>query len=170
MKHNIFAIPALLVIIFLSGCLKDTPYLDVSNTQPIIEFGISPANGSVGPFKYKTDTAGSPNVDTAIALVIASPQTLNKSVTITVNTDQSQIDAYNTAHSTSYTLLPSNLYSLKTTTITIGAGYRVGNIPVTLNFPLFPATHTYALPLTITQADGLVISGNSGTFMWLFKR
>jgi len=76
----------------------------------------------------------------------------------------------NAANSTSYTLLPSNLYSLKTTTVTIGAGYRVGSIPVTLNFPLFPATHTYALPLTITQADGLVISGNSGTFMWLFKR
>jgi hypothetical protein len=170
MKLKILIIPGIFAIVALSSCLKDTPYMDVSNTAPIIEFGISPANGSKGPFKYKGDTAASPSVDTAVALDIASPQVLSKAVTITIRVDTSQISAYNTAHGTSYTLLPSNLYNIKSTVITIPAGYRVGAIPITLNFPTFPATHTYALPLAIADGGGLIISGNSATFMWLFKR
>jgi len=144
--------------------------MDVSNTAPIIQFGISPANGSAGPFKYKGDTVGSPVADTSIALTIASPQVLTKAVTVTVRVDPSQISAYNTTSGASYTLLPSNLYSIKDTVITIPAGFRVGAISVRLNLPLFPASHTYALPLAIVNGGGLVISGNSGTFMWLFKR
>lgn len=144
--------------------------MDVSNTAPIIEFGVSPANGSNGPFKYKGDTASSVTIDTAVALVIASPQVLTKAVTITVSVDPSQVSAYNMANGTSYSLLPSNLYNITSTAITIAAGYRVGRIPVTLNLSSFPAVHSYALPLTIVNGDGLVISGNSGTFMWLFTR
>ena len=144
--------------------------MDVSNTAPIIEFGISPANGSNGPFKYKGDTALSVSIDTAVALVIASPQVLTKAVTVAVSVDPSQVSAYNMANGTSYSLLPANLYNIKDTVITIAAGYRVGRIPVTLNLTSFPAVHSYALPLTISNGGGLIISGNSGTFMWLFTR
>jgi hypothetical protein len=155
-------------IVALGGCLKDTPYLDVSNTKPIIEFGISPANGWYGPFGLAGDTVGSPAVDTAIGLVIASPQVLNKSVTVTVHIDGSQISAYNAANGTSFTLLPANLYSMPDTVITIPAGYRIGRIPVNINFPIFPQNQSFALPLTIVDGGGLIISGNSSQFMWLF--
>jgi hypothetical protein len=156
-------------VVALGGCLKDTPYLDVSNTQPIIEFGISPANGWYGPFPLAGDTVGSPVVvDTAIGLVIASPQVLNKSYSITVRVDTTQISAYNAANGTSYTLLPASLYSMPDSVITIPAGYRIGRIPVNINFPIFPQTQSYALPLTIVNGGGLLISGNSGQFMWLF--
>ena len=156
-------------VVALGGCLKDTPYLDVSNTQPIIEFGISPANGWYGPFPLAGDTVGSPVVvDTAIGLVIASPQVLNKSYSITVRVDTTQISAYNAANGTSYTLLPASLYSMPDSVITIPAGYRIGRIPVNINFPIFPQTQSYALPLTIVDGGGLLISGNSGQFMWLF--
>jgi Domain of unknown function (DUF1735) len=170
MKLKFLMIPGLFSIIFLSGCLKDSPYMDVSNSAAIIQFGISPANGSTGPFDYKGDTASGPAIDTSIALTIASPQVLTKAVSITVRVDPSQISAYNTANGVSYSLLPSNLYSIKDTVITIAAGYRVGAIPVRLNLPLFPTDHSYALPLSIVNGGGLVISGNSGTFMWLFTR
>ena len=170
MKSKFFIIPALLSIMLLNSCLKDTPYLDVANTPAIAQFGISPANGSTGPFDYAGDTTAAPAADTSIALVIASPQVLNKAVTITVHVDPSQITAYNSDNGTSYTMLPSNLFSIKDSVITIPAGHRVGTIPGTLNLPSFPATHTYALPLAIVDGGGLVISGNSGTFMWLFTR
>jgi hypothetical protein len=173
MQLRSFLLPGLLALVVFGSCLKDSPYMDVSNTAPIIQFGISPANGSTGPFKYKGDSVGcacSVNVDTSVALVIASPQVLTKAVNITVRVDPSQVSAYNTANGTSYSLLPSNLYTIKDTVIAIAAGYRVGAIPVTLNLPLFPAVHTYALPLAIVDGDGLVISGNSATFMWLFTR
>jgi Domain of unknown function (DUF1735) len=168
MKQRFGIIAVLVFIVLAGGCLKDKPYLDVSHTQAIAQFGISPANGSVGPFDYAGDTAAAVAADTSIAVEIASPQVLSKAVTIKVHVDPSQISAYNTDNGTSYSLLPSNLYSIKDSVITIPAGYRVGAIPVTLNLPAFPVVHAYALPLTITDADGLIISGNSGTFMWLF--
>lgn len=144
--------------------------MDVSNTAPIIEFGISPASGNYGPFAYAGDTAASPVIDTAVALAIASPQVLTKDVTITIAVDPTQVTAFNAANGTNFTVLPSNLYAISSTTIKIQAGHRVGSIPVSFNFPQFPASHNYALPLTITNGDGLIISGNSGTFMWLFQR
>jgi hypothetical protein len=168
-----FLIPFLLfVMMFLTSCLKDTPnYIQVADSAPIIEFGLSPANGQFGPFSYAGDSASSAVIDTAIALVIASPQVLTKDVTITVGVDSSQINASDTtADGAPYTMLPSNLYSITSTTITIKAGYRVGRIPITLNLPDFPASHAYALPLVITNGDGLIISGNSSTFIWLFER
>lgn len=170
MKIRYLILVCLFVAFGFSSCLKDTPYMDVSNSASIIEFGLSPANGDFGPFMYRADTAGSPAVDTAIALDIASPQVLNKNVTITVAVDSALVAAYDSANAASFTPLPANLYSLTSSTITIEAGFRVGRIPVTLNFPSFPASHNYALALTITDGGGLLISGNSSTFIWLFER
>ena len=157
-------------IVALGGCLKDTPYLDVSNTQPIIEFGISPANGWYGPFAFPGDTTGAPAVDTAVGLVIASPQVLSKGYTITVSIDTTQISAFNAANGTGYVLLPASLYTMSVMSVTIPAGYRIGRLPITVNLPAFPATHSYALPLTISNGGGLLISGNSNQFMWTFDR
>ncbi|HEX4372178.1 MAG TPA: DUF1735 domain-containing protein [Puia sp.] len=168
-----FLIPVFLfATIFLSSCLKDTPnYIQVADSAPIIEFGLSPANGQFGPFAYAGDTASGAAIDTAIALVIASPQVLTKDITITIGVDNSQIDASDTtAGGVQFTMLPSNLYSITSTTITIKAGYRLGRIPISLNLPDFPASHAYSLPLVITDGDGLIISGNSSTFMWQFER
>jgi hypothetical protein len=170
MNLKIISIASLACSLILSSCLKDTPYMNVADSPPIIEFGLSPANGVSGPFTYAGDTASGSNIDTAIALVIASPQVLNYNVTVTVAIDTTQITAYDIANSAGYTMLPSNLFTLDSTTVTIQAGYRVANLPITLNLQNFPATHNYALPLKITNGDGLIISSNSSDFMWLFSR
>jgi hypothetical protein len=160
------------------SCLKSTPYLDVSNTQPIIEFGISPANGYYGPFQY--DSAGrslETDVDTAIGLVIASPQVLSKSYTITVSIDTAQISAFNASGAANtnftFTLLPQSMYSL-TGSATIPAGYRLGRLPVSLKLSQLPLMTAYALPVRITNSDGLLVSGSTGAssavFMWWFYR
>lgn len=160
----------------LGACLKDTPYIDVSNSQPIIEFGLSPANGQFGPFVFAGDTTGAPavNVDTAIAVVVASPQVLNSTVTTTVRIDTTQISAFNAVDTTHWSMLPDSLYTL-TTTATVSPGYRVGRVAVVLNLSKFPAHHAFALPLTIVSASqnggqNLIVSGNSADFMWLFER
>jgi hypothetical protein len=172
MKLRSMVLSSILCIILFGSCLKDTPFLDVSNTQPLIEFGLSPANGFSGPYLYAGDTAGIVSMDTAIALVIASPQVLNKAVNITIRVDTTQISAFNATDTISFSLLPSNLYTLPDTVITIPAGYRVGRIPVTLNLGAFPATHNYALPLTIVDGGGIQINTSNGAnqFMWLFSR
>ncbi|HTR27842.1 MAG TPA: DUF1735 domain-containing protein [Puia sp.] len=176
MKIKYLIIPCLLAGIMLSGCLKDTPYIDVSNSQPIIEFGLSPANGQFGPFAFAGDTIGAPasDIDTAVAVVVASPQVLNSTVTATIQVDPTQVQSFNSANGTSFTVLPDSLFAL-TTSATVQPGYRVGRVAVTLNFSKFPLHHQYALPLAIVSASAgggqnLIVSGNSATFMWLFDR
>jgi len=164
------------VVFLLSSCLKDTPYLTVSNTAPIIQFGLSPANGwgntLLNPPYFAGDTLGGPTgpIDTAVAVEIASPQVLSQAYTISVNVDTSLVSAYNTQNDSTYSPMPSMYYTLKDTTVTIAAGYRVGRIPISINISALPAHHQYALPLAITNGGGLLISGNSGTFMWMFQR
>lgn len=176
MKIKFLILAGLFAIVSLSACLKDTPYLDVSNSGPIIEFGLSPANGDFGPFAFAGDTLGGPTMDydTAVAVVVASPQVLNSTVTTTVKVDTTQISAYNSANGTTFTVLPANLYQL-TTTATVSPGYRVGRVAVTILLSQFPAHHTFALPLAIVSAStssgqNLLVSGNSSSFMWLFNR
>lgn len=177
MQIKVFIIPCLAVLcVAMSSCLKDTSYLDVSNSAPIIEFGLSPAQGLTGPFAYVPDTVGAPAVDadTMVAIVVASPQVLNTTVTATVKVDTTQISAYNAANDSTFTALPDSLFAL-TTTATVAPGYRVGNVAVKLYLSKFPAHHKFALPLAITAAstnsgENLIVSGNSATFMWLFDR
>lgn len=161
------------VLFSLSSCLKDKPFMDVSNTEPVITFGLSISSGNPGPFAY----SGSTSVDTAIALVLASPQVLSDTVAVTIAVDTTQITAFNTANSTNFISLPDSVYTLPHTTVLILPGYRVGNIPVNLNFPAVPTTYNYALPLKIVNAVDLenpnnliIVSGNSSQFMWLFQQ
>jgi hypothetical protein len=170
-------ISGVLFSIALSSCLKDKPFMDVSNTSPIIQFGLSISSGNPGPFAYAGDTAGSAAIDTAIALVLSSPQVLNDTIAVTIAVDPSQITSFNIANSTNFVALPDSVYTLPKTTVLIFPGYRVGNIPVDLNLPAFAIPHNYALALTIVNAMDLgnpnnliIVSGNSGKFMWLFQQ
>jgi hypothetical protein len=185
MRLILFVILGFFSVGLLTSCLKDSPYMTVSNTQPIIEFGQSAANGVYGPngyygaFAFAGDTAGGPvsTYDTAVALLLASPQVLSDSVVVTVGIDTTQLSTFNSAQGTNITLLPSNLFSMPQTSITIAAGHRVGSIPVTINLSAFPAAHQYGLPIAILSAvdmqksgGQIIVSGNSGKFMWLFQR
>jgi len=175
MKPIKLIICGVLTAVVFSSCLKSTPYMDVSNTQPIIEFGWSPANGHYGPFQY--DSTGSSletDVDTAVGLVIAAPKPLNKDVTITVGIDMSQIAAFQGSVDTvNFSLLPSSMYTIDST-VTIKAGHTLGRIPVILKLSQLPLMTGYALPLKITGSDGLLVSGSteasSAQFMWWFYR
>lgn len=212
MKIKLFiAVVGIFFAISFSSCLKDNPYLNLSNTQPIIEFGQSAANsiyglnGYYGAFLYvpenvtydttivasdTTITTITPLNDTAIALVLASPQVLNDTVAVTFTIDTSQIAPYNSALDSNYIALPdtlngSSLYTLNndtahlslTQTINILPGHRVGSIPIVLNFPAFPASYRYAFPISIVNAvdkedpsNLIIVSGNSGKFMWLLSQ
>jgi len=216
LKFFVLIIMAISVTSMFSSCLKDTPFLDVSNTEPIIEFGISPSSGYYGPFGYTpenvsfdttivtpTDTVFNTVIgvnDTAIAVVLASPQVLNDTVVVTFVIDSTQIASSPATAGQGYTLLPDSLngssvyildgdtthtasVSLSASplipqTVNILPGHRVGIIPITLTLPTLPtsANYAYALPITIINAvdkenpsNLIVVSGNSGQFMWLFN-
>ncbi|HTB23713.1 MAG TPA: DUF1735 domain-containing protein [Puia sp.] len=168
MKIKILIPAAFLIVIMMASCLKDTPYMDVSNTAPIIEFGQSPAQGVSGPFIYAGDSTAM--VDTAVALVLASPQVEPDTLQTLVSVDPTQVTSYNSNNGTNFSVLPDSLFTISDT-VNILPGYRVGNIQVTLKFP---GLHNYALPLKISASyflnnnQQVIVSSNSGTFMWLF--
>jgi Domain of unknown function (DUF1735) len=169
MKIKILLPAAFLLVFTISSCLKDQPYMDVSNTAPIIEFGQSPAQGVMGPFTYAGDSTTV--ADTAVALVLASPQVETDTLQTLVSVDPAQVSSYNTNNGTNFSVLPDSLFSISDT-VNILPGYRVGSIHVTLKFP---GLHNYALPLKISASyflhnnQQVIVSGNSGTFMWLFQ-
>lgn len=154
----------------LSSCLKDNSFLNVANTQPIIEFPIvSPTVAS-----YSWGSLSGNEVDTAIAVDIASPQVLNYAVTVTLSWDTALISAYNTANP-QYPIkpLPDSCYSIASPiTVTIPAGYRIGRIPLKLYPARINSTVSYGMPFRITAVTGkgpsLLISPNAGSLLYTF--
>jgi hypothetical protein len=152
------------VIVSLTSCLKKDNIPDLSKVDPVIEFPL----GGPGLVKNTLSGFSSEVVDTAIALNIASPDPLKENVVATVQADAAVVNAYNAAHGTNYTPLPSTLYQLESNDITIKAGFRVGKIKIKIKFNQFDPSKNYMLGLSITNAPGLIISGNFGKFLWAF--
>ena len=163
------------------SCLKDKPFLDVSGTAPVIEFGQSVANGIVndstgykGAFFFEGDPTV-PAFDTAIALILASPQVLNDSISVTIALDPTQFAGWN-AQGDTVTMIPDSVYSMSQLTVGISPQHRIGNIPVHISLAKFPATYAWGLPIKIVSAADvthpnttIVVSANAGTFMWIFE-
>lgn len=159
-----------MIALGFSSCLKDNKFLDVSNTQNIIEF----AQGSDGTKALSWGSLSGP-IDTAIAVDIASPQVLNYDVTVTIKYDQTLITNWNAANPTNpVQLLPDSIGTFPSTiTVKIPAGYRIGRIPVHLNFDKLNPHVSYCTPFSITSATGpsgqnLVVSSNAGAMLYNF--
>ena len=179
---RIFAIAILAIL--LNSCLKGNNYMNVGNTTPVVEFQLSAASDNTYPIAYTpaSDSAGIDTAvnDTAIFVVIASPQAVNDTEKIIVKLDTSQISAYNAANGTSFSLIPNsllafygnNLYTgTGLDTLVILPGQRYASIPININIPaiLNQPYYNYALPLAIVSAGNLDISTTSGIFMWTFS-
>jgi hypothetical protein len=155
----------------LAACLKDKAFMDVSGTQPIIEFSYGTSGASdVGNLGADPSIA---KLDTAFALNIASPQVLDYPVTVTLKVDPTQIAKYNAAGNSPVTLLPDSIYQWKTTTVTIPAGYRISRVPITLFPSKLDPSKSYGLPISIVSATGpsgqnLIVSGNAGVAFFAF--
>jgi len=155
----------------LHSCLKDTPFLDVSNTQPIIEFvGTSGFGPTLTPSSQSYSiTPPLVDEDTSIALNIASPQVLDHDVTVTVKLDSVLIDSLDNQQGLSYEKLPDSMFTVSSYTVKIPAGYRIGRLKMHLKLSEYDyINHSYAIGFTIVSAPGLIVSGNATSFVWTF--
>jgi hypothetical protein len=150
--------------VVLTSCLDDKKYLDLTNTGTIIEFPLG-QNGSLNVFSV---LPGTPTTDTAIALNIASPQVLDRDVTVIVRPNVTAVTDYNTVHGTNFEFLPDSLYTVENYKVTIPAGYRIGRLKIKFNFPKFDLSGSYAVAFEIAEVSpaGITISGNYNTFLW----
>ncbi|WP_266367576.1 BT_3044 domain-containing protein [Tellurirhabdus rosea] len=137
----------------LSGCLNDKGYTDLinaENAQPVVSiFG-----GQSGSKVLGVDLSTTP-VDTKLFDVnLGSPSKLGQDVTVTIAVDP------NLLKGTTYELLPTNTYSIPATQVVIKAGQRDVPFSVKFNTSLIDLKKSYALPLTITSANGAVVATN----------
>jgi hypothetical protein len=159
-----------MIALGFSSCLKDNQFQDLSNTQPIIEFAQGSDGTSALSWGSQTGT-----IDTAIAFDIASPQVLTYDVTVTIKYDQSLITKWNAANPTNTVqALPDSIGTFPATaTFKIPAGYRVGRIPVKLDFDKLNPTVSYCMPFSLVSATGpsgqnLLVSTNAGALLYNF--
>lgn len=171
MKKLSISIPVVLLL-FLTGCLKDKANVDFSNQGYIAEISTASTNGTTNApsggltfFDGATLNPGASDPDSVMFTVnIASdyPPTKDVPVTIAVN------DAARTAYISDpskiqFKPFPSNAYSIATTTGVIKAGHRLDTFWVVFTHANWDPTQSFMLPITITSATGTTISGNMST-------
>jgi hypothetical protein len=100
----------------------------------------------------------------------------NAAATVTITNTQAFLDAYNTAHGTSYVLLPTTAYKItaksgvavsgNTWTINLAPGEFAREISITLDKSQMDLSLAYAFGLKITQTTvGAVSTGNGSTIV-----
>jgi hypothetical protein len=103
---------------------------------------------------------------------------LNQSVTVSLKVDTAALRAYNTAHSTTFELLPDSLITVPagftktgplTYTTTFAPGEFAKEFTVALNGSKWNLSHTYAMPFTIQDAGGVIKSADKGDYIPLIS-
>jgi Domain of unknown function (DUF1735)/Domain of unknown function (DUF4361) len=176
-NQYIFPGIGMIVVLFLSSCLKDSPVTtDFSVVQPVIEqlnspnFSYSSANGgqlAANQNSYfmqvRVDSTGSAP-DSVVVNIAGS--TISKDVTVTIAIDTAAFNTFNAGNGGTYVMVPPAAYTIASLKGTIKAGTQQVGIPITFNTRLMDFTQSYILPISITDAQGYGISGNYGTTLY----
>jgi Domain of unknown function (DUF1735) len=157
--------------IFMTGCLKDTPNVDFSSSGVIAELSNASITGNNAPssglsyFGAATlPVFSSLAPDTVTFDVnIASDYPPTSDVSVTVAVDDAKRVAYNATSSVIFDPQPDSTFSLPVTTMVIKAGFRLAKFIVIFYPAKIDPTKTYMLPISLTDASGITISGNLAT-------
>lgn len=158
-------------IIGLSSCLEDKGYTDIINSvgaEPIVSI-FGNAGGSLQTGKFKIDTL----VGATYQVNLGSINTLDKDLAVTMGVTSGATDflkATNVKRAAAgddpYEALPASAYTIVNPVIKAGtrdADFKINvKLPSTLDF-----SKEYVIPVGISDASGVKISGNLG-FMNIF--
>jgi hypothetical protein len=158
-------------IIGLSSCLDDKGYTDIINSvgaEPIVSI-FGNAGGSLQSGKFKIDTL----VGATYQVNLGSIDPLNKDLAVTMGVTQGATDFLKATNAKRvaagddpYEALPATAYTIVNPVIKAGArdaDFIVNvKLPKTLDF-----SKEYVIPVGISDASGVKISGNLG-FMNIF--
>ncbi|WP_443945004.1 DUF1735 domain-containing protein [Pedobacter sp. AW1-32] len=160
-KNILKGMAAVLCVLLLSSCLKNkNEQPDFSSTTPVIEIpvGTPMGDGSVNSLSTSLIQQDTPS-DYVFYLNYAASTTRDTPFNVTLAINPALINNYNAAHSDQLTMIPTSAFTMPTT-ITIPAGQRRVQVPVKFASALLNPDLTYGLPVTITDASGVVISKN----------
>lgn len=164
MKH---IIPFFLILLVLSGCLKNDVTLDYTGIQPLMLIPNAnwPPKGQAAPL---TDSvAGTTRLNLYARVSYEKP--LGKNVLVKFTLDNALVDEYNNKWGTAYRLLPANCYQVSALETTISAGEQQAVIPITVLPANIDPQYDYILPFTILSADGNTIASNLKSMIFTLK-
>ena len=166
MKKISFLFSAILFTsIFFTACVKDrNTGPDFSSTQPVLELR-TPISNIAGLANFGRAVIGNLPDEEQFYVNLASANTLDHDLNVTIGVDPTLIDTYNADdnNAVKYELLPDSVYTLSKTAGTIVKGQRIDSFQITFNKDIIDPSHNYMLPVAITDGDGILISGNQAT-------
>ncbi|TDH21307.1 DUF1735 domain-containing protein [Segetibacter sp. 3557_3] len=159
---------ALILSVSFTACLKDKPLFDPDMIPNVLELeNIGPVESTTASpyplFSKSFDIAPESNLE--LTVNYAGDEVAPQDITVQLAVDPGVLKAYNDTAHTTYTILPTTLYTLPTT-VTIPKGQRKGRFVVKLKTEQFDFTKTYALPVAIQSTNFGVISGNFGKVVY----
>jgi hypothetical protein len=158
--------------ILISGCLKDHSNVDFNSSGFIAEISHASITANNAPsagldyFNAATLPVFSSNDPDTVTfdVNIASQYPPTKDINVTVAIDDAKRVAYNaTGPTTLFDAQPDSTFSFPTTTAVIKAGSRLATFTVIYYPDKIDPTKSYLLPITLTDASGITISGNLST-------
>ncbi|HUP10626.1 MAG TPA: DUF1735 domain-containing protein [Niastella sp.] len=156
----------ILPVLFLASCLKDKNEmadLSGSTTPSIVEIH----EGGLGNFANSAIILTSMEPDSLVFHVnLASEQTFDHDVTVTLDYDEAALNAYNASSDLKYEKFPDSIFSFPTKQITIPAGQRAVEVPFVVLADKVDLKKSYMFPISVTDAGGNVKSGNFGTIYY----
>ena len=155
----------------MTGCLKDSPNVDFSKSGVIAELShasITPNGAPSSGLDYFNAATlpvfSSLDPDTITFDVnIASQYPPTTDVPVTIAIDDAKRTAYNATSSVPFDAQPDSTFSLPATTGVVKAGKNIAQFIVIYYPAKIDPTKSYMLPITLTAASGLTISGNLAT-------
>jgi hypothetical protein len=160
MKKKLYLITTITLsaaMLFLSSCLKDKTYVDFSKVGTIVNFPL----GGTPYFSQDAITSSADTITETFVVNISSPTAPTTATNITLAVDNTVVTSYDQAN-------PAVAYQDVPTTATIAAGARTAQFSVTFYKSLLDPSKSYMLPIRITNAGGLNISGNQGIMYYHF--
>jgi len=156
--------------LFLSSCLKDDRFVDFSKAGTIVEFPLGGVvNFGADAITETPDSTPNGAITRRFSVNVASAHAPSKETKITFAVDNSLIAAYNAANPlVTYLPMPTDAYVFDTTSVTIPGGQHFGFSSVTFFKNKLDPALSYMLPVKISDASGLNISGNKGVHYYHF--
>ena len=163
------------VVLVASSCLKDKPNTDFSSITPIAELTTASTSGTpqapVSGLAFWTGAAIAMNDTMTVPITvtftanIASDYPLNVATPFTLAVDTPLVSSFNSSGTSPNTfgVLPSSDYNFAVTTGTVPAGQRLDTFTVVVNPVPVPDSVYLMLPISITNAGSVEISGNLST-------
>jgi hypothetical protein len=170
MKNKINAL-LLLTVVGFSSCLKERPALDPEESNNVIEIyadvptpTTSPAD-AVHPL-YTISYNVQPSVDQPFEVNYAGAGTAPEDIVVTLELDPNALVSYNDEQGSHFTMMPANMYSVDSWTVTIPAGQKRATLDVEFFTDQFDLAESYGFPLKIASVSSGIISSNYGTVIY----